>query len=76
MVNQLDKEGKLTEDLVNPYWDEDEHVCPTTIRDSIFEAKKDIYYHLSFGDYKDVKVPYDEIQDLLDKIVKWFGDSK
>ena len=41
----------------------------------IAEAKKDIYYHLSFDDYKDVKVPYDEIQDLLDKIVKWFGDS-
>ena len=41
----------------------------------IDEAKKDIYYHLSFDDYKDVKVPYDEIQDLLDKIVKWFGDS-
>ena len=81
-VNQLDKEGKLIEDLVNPYWDEDEHVCPETIRDLILEAKNDfpnMFEDKYWNRAKDTNVKtfnndtYNAA--VIHWFLKWFGGS-
>ena len=69
MVNQLVKDGLLKKRLSIILTDDN------IINKTIDEAKKDIFYHLSFDDYNHCTVHYDEVENLLEKIVKWFGES-
>ena len=78
-MNQLVNEGQLIEELVNPYWDEDEHVCPTTIKHVLDEAKKEFTDNLKniSMDFKVNQSAYrsEATRLTLDWFVKWFGNG-